>query len=79
MLLRASRRQWERCRSGLPATSLDPDKYHSAAGWRLVVEEVLQLGEPVAKLAPAAAPGMLLAGVGSGLAAYRLVPRAVPD
>ena len=37
------------------------------------MEEVLQLGEPVAQLAPAAVPGMLLAGIGSGLAAYRLV------
>jgi hypothetical protein len=42
-----------------------------------VVEEVLQLGEPVARLAPAAAPGMLLAGVGSGLAAYRLVRSSI--
>ena len=52
---------------------LRPHVTRTAAGWRLVVEEVLQLGEPVARLAPAAAPGMLLAGVGSGLAAYRLV------
>lgn len=45
----------------------------SATGWRLVVEEVLQLGEAVTQLAPAVLPGLLLAGVGSALAAYRLV------
>jgi len=42
------------------------------AGWRLVVEEVLKLGEPVTALSPSALPGLLLAGAGAGLAAYRL-------
>ncbi len=38
-----------------------------------MVEEVLKLGEPVTALSPSALPGLLLAGAGAGLAAYRLV------